>query len=85
MFASIIMVCYFLDFAGKSNVAVAGDGRCDSSGHSASYCTYSLMDVARNVVVVSNVVAVTVKNSYTMEKEGLIRCLEKLNVSPTSI
>ena len=80
------MICYFLDFAEKTDLAVARDGRCDSPGHSASYCTYSLMDVATNVVVASNVVAVTkVKNSYSMEKEGLIRYLEKLNVSPTLI
>ena len=84
--ASIIMICYFLDSAGKTDLAVAGDGRCDSPGHSASNCTYSLMDVATNGVVASNVVAVTeVKNSYNMEKERLLRCLEKLNVSPTSV
>ena len=84
--ASVIMICYFLDFAGKTDLAVAGDGRCDSPGHSASYCTYLLMDVAKNVVVASNVVAVTeAKNSYNMEKGGLITCLEKLNASPTSI
>ena len=84
--ASIIIICYFLDLAGKTDIAVAGDGRCDSPRDSASYCTYSLMDVATNVVVASNVVAVTeVKNSYNMEKKGSIRCLENLNVSPISI
>ena len=43
---------------------VAGDGRCDSPGHSASFCTYSLMDLTTNVGLLIQVVHVSkVKNS----------------------
>ena len=28
----------------KGNVKVIGDGRCDTPGHNAKYCTYTMMD-----------------------------------------
>lgn len=34
-----------------SNLILAGDGRCDSPGFSAKYCTYSLLDTATNLIV----------------------------------
>ena len=57
----------------KSGVVLAGDGRCDSPGHCAEYCTYTLLDVESQRVVDFKVVAVTeVANSNCMEKKGLI-------------
>ena len=61
---------------------LAGDGRCDSPGHSATHCNYSLMDTATGLILTSNVVRVSEsKNSYSMEKDGLIRCLQDMKVS----
>ena len=36
--------------SGRS-LLLAGDGRCDSPGFSAKYCTYSLMDTETNLIV----------------------------------
>ena len=61
---------------------LAGDGRCDSPGHSATYCNYSLMDTATGLILTSNVVRVSEsKNSYSTEKDGLVRCLQDMKVS----
>ena len=35
----------------ESAVVLAGDGRCDSPGHCAKYCTYTLLDVESKKVV----------------------------------
>ena len=37
---------------------MGGDGRCDSSGHSANYGTYSLMDAEQNKILDSQLVQV---------------------------
>lgn len=71
----------FAEYVGKEKLVLAGDGRCDSPGHCATFGTYSLMDVETNTILATNVVKVTeVKNSYNMEKEGLLRCLHQLEV-----
>ena len=36
---------------GQETVLMGGDGRCDSPGSSAKYCTYTLMESSRNMVV----------------------------------
>ena len=65
----------FDSLQGKS-VRLAGDGRCDSPGHSAKYGTYSLLDQDTDLVLHTEVVQVSeVKNSNAMEKEGLTRGL----------
>ena len=57
-------------------VTLAGDGRCDSPGHSAKYGTYTMLDVASDQVVDFKVVSVCeVKNSNAMEKKGFIDAL----------
>ena len=37
-------------YRGKT-VSVSGDGRCDSPGSSAKYCTYSLLDIDTNTIL----------------------------------
>ena len=63
----------------ESGAVLPGDGRCDSSGHCAKYCTYTLLDVESQKVVDFKVVAVSeVANSNCMEKKGFVDTL--LNV-----
>lgn len=55
---------------------MAGDGRCDSPGHCAKYCTYTLLDVESKQIVDCTVVAVSeVANSNCMEKKGFVDTL----------
>ena len=66
-------------------LVLSGDGRCDSPGYSAKYCTYSLIDNATGLIIDNSVVQVTeTGTSVGMEKEGLQRCLttvqERLNL-----
>ena len=76
------LVCCLTEYAQTAELICAGDGRCDSPGHTAVFGTYSLMDTATNLVLSSHDVKVTeVKNSYWMEREGLIRCLKDMEVS----
>ena len=64
-------------------LCLCGDCRSDSSGHSAHYCVYSLMEHATRVIVDFEVIdnRETGGNSVTMEREGLRRLLEKLAVT----
>lgn len=58
-------------------VGLSGDGRCDSPGFSAKYCTYSLMDMSTNKIVASSVVQVTeASSSVTMEPLGFRRSVD---------
>lgn len=59
-----------------SPLVLSGDGRCDSPGYSAKYCTYSLMDCDTGFIVDYSLVQVTeTGTSVDMDKEGLRRCL----------
>ena len=59
-------------------VNLIGDGRCDSPGHIAKYCTYTMM-TDDGKVAAFNVVQVTeVSSSNAMEKEGFERCIQDL-------
>ena len=57
----------------KSNgpVNLIGDGSCDSPGHNAKYCTYTMMTDEGKV-------AAEVTSSNAMEKEGFERCIQDL-------
>ena len=59
---------------------IAGDGRCDSPGKSAKYCTYTLMDTdSRLVLHTVNVDKREVGGkSPNMEREALFRSLTLL-------
>ena len=60
-------------------VILVGDGRCDSPGHSAKYCTYTFIETETGRVVDTVVVPVTdVKNLNAMEKEGFVKLLKAL-------
>ena len=41
-----------------NDIILSGDGRNDSSGHCAQYCTYSLADMERKSILQLNVVDV---------------------------
>ncbi|XP_064463604.1 uncharacterized protein LOC135374593 isoform X2 [Ornithodoros turicata] len=62
-------------------LTLAGDGRCDSQGHTALYGTYTLLETTANRIVHFELVKVTeVTSSNAMEKHGLQRCLAFLEV-----
>ena len=56
-------------------VNLIGDGRCDSPGHSAKYCTYTMMSDEGKVAYFSLVQVTEVTSYNAMEKEGFGRCL----------
>ena len=63
----------------EKSADVCGDGRCDSSGHSAKYGTYTLMDEKTNLIIEFSVVQVTkVTSSNAMEYEGCKRTLNSI-------
>ncbi|XP_067220664.1 uncharacterized protein [Chanodichthys erythropterus] len=64
----------------RDKVIAGGDMRVDSSGHSAKYGTYTLMDLESNIILDIQLVQESneVAGSYHMEKEGLKRSLEHL-------
>jgi len=55
---------------------VAGDGRCCSPGHTAKFCSYTVMDIDDSKILDVQLIQVNeVNSSYAMELEGLKRCL----------
>ena len=64
----------------KEPLVLAGDGRNDSPGHCAQWCTYSLLDTTSKKIVSLKVVEtreVDLK-STNMEKVGLIAALDEV-------
>lgn len=61
----------------QQSIILAGDGRCDSSGKCAKYCSYTLMDVDTQMVVHSETVdkREVGGSSPNMEREALFRGL----------
>ncbi|XP_077548979.1 uncharacterized protein LOC144162359 isoform X1 [Haemaphysalis longicornis] len=72
------------DLAG-TGVELAGDGRCDSPGFSATYRTYSVLATEVGRIILSEQIrfgeSSAVPTIVSMGKEGLKRCLEKLDAS----
>ena len=67
------------EFLRGKPLQLSGDGRCDSPGHSAKYCTYSLMDSVTDLILDYSLVQVTeTVSSVAMETEGLQRCLSNV-------
>ena len=57
-----IFYCHFQnieELKKEDRVVLIGDGRCDSPGHSAKYCIYSVMNANDGKVVETEVVAKT--------------------------
>ena len=52
-----------------------GDGRCDSPGHNAKYCTFTMITDEGKVAYFSLVQVNEVTSSNAMEEEGFERCL----------
>ena len=69
--------------AGKE-IILSGDGRNDSPGHNAQYCTYTLADTDDRAIVQINVVDVreAAGKSNNMERIGFERGMDTLLASP---
>ena len=68
-----------LAFLRDEGLYLSGDGRCDSPGYSAKYCTYSIMDSVSDLILDYKLVQSSeTGSSVAMEKEGLRRCLDCL-------
>ena len=62
-----------------NSLKLCGDGRCDSPGYSAKYCSYTLMDMESKRVVDFNLVQVSeTGSSVRMEKLGYERTMDNL-------
>ena len=59
---------------------MSGDGRCDSPGKCAKFCTYTLMETSKNVILHSETIDKReVQNkSPNMEREAVHRALDHI-------
>lgn len=70
----------------RKPIIIYGDGRCNSPGFNAKYCTYTVMEAMTSAILDFNIVQVSeTGSSSTMELEGFKRCLSKLKQSNISI
>ena len=68
-----------IDEVSGRDVWISGDGRCDSPGYSAKYCTYSVMDQKTDKILDIETIQVSeVTSSNAMEREGCKRVLDRL-------
>lgn len=69
-----------MDALKSEKLCLAGDGQCDSPGHTAKYCCYSLMDLTSGYLLSTQLIdkRETNLNSNTMELCGLLRGLGDL-------
>ena len=77
---SVLTQRKLLDQARNKDVILSGDGRCDSPGKSAKYCTYSMMDIETGYILHSETVdkREVALQSPNMEKEAFVRSLQFL-------
>ncbi|KAJ8048489.1 hypothetical protein HOLleu_00828 [Holothuria leucospilota] len=61
-----------------SDLELIGDGRCDSPGYSAKYCSYTMMPLTTHQIVTSEFVQVSQASTVAMEKLGFSKCVEKV-------
>ncbi|XP_056596027.1 uncharacterized protein si:ch211-236l14.1 isoform X2 [Triplophysa dalaica] len=70
----------------EERIALSGDMRADSPGHSAKYGSYSVMHTESNTVLdLQLVLSNEVGGSSHMEKEGLKRCLDLVEKNSLSV
>ena len=70
----------------EGGAVLAADGRCDSPGHSAKYCTYTFLDVTSQKVIDFNVISVSqVANSNQMEKKGFVDTLANIEANDNEV
>ena len=70
----------------KDSVALNRDGRCDSPGYAAKYCTYSLMHAETELIAQFELVHVKeTTSSVRMECVGFERCLDSLMEAKVSV
>lgn len=64
----------------SKEVVVIGDGRMDSPGHTAQFCTYTLMEYESKMILSTVVIdkRETQLKSPNMEREGLVRALAEV-------
>ncbi|XP_069587485.1 uncharacterized protein [Ranitomeya imitator] len=63
----------------QKNIIVSGDGQCDSPGHSAKYCVYTVMDTISEKIIDFEVVQQTqCTSSVAMENYGFKICMDRL-------
>ncbi|KAJ8018726.1 hypothetical protein HOLleu_43128 [Holothuria leucospilota] len=59
-------------------ISIVGDGRCDSPGYSAKYCSYTLMDIESEKSIDFELVQVSeTGSSVKMEAVGFKRCFSR--------
>lgn len=71
----------------KYKINVSGDGRNDSPGHTAKYCTYTVMDIETEAIVEQIVVdkRETDLKSGNMETKGFQKALGNLQNAEVKI
>lgn len=75
-----------LHYLNGHELTLSGDGRCDSPGFSAKYCTYTFMDSTTGVIPDFNVVQVSeTTSSVKMELLGFQRSLESITTADLSV
>uniref|UniRef100_K1QRS2 DUF659 domain-containing protein n=1 Tax=Magallana gigas TaxID=29159 RepID=K1QRS2_MAGGI len=62
------------------DLVILGDGRMDSPGHCAQYCTYTVMDNKTKKIISVKTLdkRETEKKSVNLEKAGFLRCLQEI-------
>ena len=62
------------------NLVLAGDGRCDSPGSSAKFCTYSIMEIDSSAILHAEAVdkREVDLHSPNMERKAFLRSMEFL-------
>ena len=71
----------------SKTVSLAGDGRCDSPGNSAKYCTYTLLDIDSGTIVHMETVdkREVSLHSPNMEREAVSRAIKYLHENEITI